>query len=105
MIKNDEEFECVFCHKIVPKLKYTSRNHCPYCLHSLHVDNIPGDRANMCRGIMEPIEVTPDSKKGYVITFRCTKCGAIKNNKMADDDDYNLILNVAKFHASNIKIK
>ena len=54
---------------------------------------------------MEPIEVTPDSKKGYVITFRCTKCGAIKNNKMADDDDYNLILNVAKFHASNIKIK
>lgn len=105
MIKRDEEFECVFCHKLVPKLKYTSRNHCPYCLHSIHVDNMPGDRANNCHGIMEPIEVRSDSKKGFIITFRCTKCGEIKNNKMADDDDYARVLNVAKFHASNIKIK
>ena len=37
-VKNDEEFICDNCGKRVPKLGYSSRNHCPYCLHSKHVD-------------------------------------------------------------------
>ena len=39
----DEEFVCENCGKKVPKLGYSCRNHCPYCLHSKHVDKNPGD--------------------------------------------------------------
>ena len=42
--KIDEEFICENCGKKVKKLGYTCRNHCPYCLHSKHVDVNPGDR-------------------------------------------------------------
>ena len=96
MIKNDNSFVCQKCGKQVPPLKYTSRNHCPYCLHSIHIDNVPGDRANTCLGIMEPIDVEPNSKKGYIITFRCTKCKEVKRNKMADDDDYDTLLKMTR---------
>ena len=96
MIKNDNGFICENCGKDVPPLKYTSRNHCPYCLHSIHIDNIPGDRANTCLGIMEPIDVEPSSKKGYIITFRCKKCKEVKRNKMADDDDYDKLLSITR---------
>ena len=96
MIKNDNGFICENCGKDVPPLKYTSRNHCPYCLHSIHIDNIPGDRANTCLGIMEPIDVEPSSKKGYIITFRCKKCKEVKRNKMADDDDYDKRLRITR---------
>lgn len=96
MIKNDSGFTCQNCGKEVTPLKYTSRNHCPYCLHSIHIDNVPGDRANTCLGIMEPIAVEPNSKKGYIITFRCTKCKEVKRNKMADDDDYDRLLSIVR---------
>lgn len=44
----DEEFICENCCKEVSKLGYSCRNHCPYCLHSKHVDINPGDRAEEC---------------------------------------------------------
>ena len=53
--KNDEDFVCLNCKKQVSKLQYTSRDHCPYCLYSLHIDHIPGDRKNKCLGLMKPI--------------------------------------------------
>lgn len=40
----DEEFICEHCGQHVPKLGYSCRNHCPYCLYSKHVDVNPGDR-------------------------------------------------------------
>ena len=51
--KNDNGFICKNCGFEVQPLGYSSRNHCPNCLHSLHVDINPGDRANECGGIME----------------------------------------------------
>ena len=96
MIKNDNSFICVNCGKSVEKLEYTSRNHCPYCLHSLHVDIIPGDRANSCKGVLEPIGVENNSKKGYVIVFKCKKCHAITRNKSANDDDFDVMLEIAR---------
>ena len=47
-VKNDDEFICENCGKKVTKLGYSSRNHCPYCLHSKHVDIKPGDRMETC---------------------------------------------------------
>ena len=93
--KLDEEFVCDNCGKKVPKLGYTSRNHCPYCLHSKHVDKNPGDRAEECHGDLEPIRMEIDSKKGYVIIFRCKKCGSIRRNKAAKDDNMDLLIKLS----------
>ena len=102
--KNDSGFTCVNCGKEVLPLGYTSRNHCPFCLHSLHLDVNPGDRASDCGGVLEPIFAEIDAKKGYVIVSRCKKCGAERRNKAAHEakvqpDDMNLIikLSVRKF--------
>ena len=62
-IKNDESFECINCHKKVEKLKYTSRDHCNFCLHSIHVDIMPGDRKNSCKGLLVPKYIETTSKK------------------------------------------
>lgn len=103
MKKNDCGFVCVNCGKQVEKLNVTSRNHCPYCLHSLHVDIVPGDRANPCKGILKPIAIETSAKKGYVIVFKCDKCGEITRNKSADDDDFEKLLEVAKNNARNLR--
>ena len=92
--KNDAGFICLNCGKKVSPLKYTSRNHCPYCLYSLHADIVPGDRKNPCMGLLAPIlsEPSADLKKGYIITFKCEKCGNTVRNKAAADDDINLLI-------------
>ena len=94
----DEEFICENCGKTVPVLGYSCRNHCPYCLHSKHVDVNPGDRAEKCHGTLEPIQVELDSKKGYVIIFKCKQCGAIRRNKAAKDDEMDLIIQLTARH-------
>ena len=71
--KIDEEFICEHCGKKVEKLGYTCRNHCNNCLYS---------------------KVELDSKKGYVIVYRCQKCGAIRKNKAAEDDNMELIISL-----------
>lgn len=91
--KNDSGFICSNCNKEVMPLGYSSRDHCPYCLASIHVDVFPGDRANTCKGIMLPQNITTNSK-GYVINYKCTKCGELHNNKAASDDDFETILKV-----------
>ena len=100
MVKNDNAFECVNCGAKVDKLGVTSRNHCPHCLYSLHVDIIPGDRANPCKGLLVPIAVENNPKKGYVIVFKCSKCGAITRNKSAPDDDFEQLLHIAQNNAN-----
>lgn len=100
-VKNDSGFICANCGKEVLPLKYTSRNHCPYCLHSLHVDVMPGDRKNECKGLLKPINVEVSGKKGYVIVHKCTKCGKICKNISASDDDFDEILKIVKQYSSN----
>ncbi len=94
-VEIDEEFICENCGKKVPQLGYSCRNHCPYCLHSKHVDKNPGDREEQCHGDLEPVSLEIDSKKGYVIVFRCKKCGAIRKNKSAKDDNMDLIIDLS----------
>ena len=95
--KNDSGFVCANCGAQVEPMGSSSRNHCPKCLCSLHVDNNPGDRANPCRGIMRPVAVETDPKKGYVIVHKCDKCGAVKRNRAAygiknQPDDLNMLI-------------
>ena len=94
--KNDAGFICVNCKKEVAPLGYTSRNHCPHCLFSLHVDIMPGDRQNTCGGFLEPFLTEPsaDLKKGagYIILFRCVKCGVKIRNRAANGDNIKLLI-------------
>ncbi len=90
----DEEFICENCHKKVNKLNYTARDHCPYCLYSKHLDIMPGDRQNKCHGLLEPIGIEK-YKNTYKIIYKCQKCNIIHKNIMAEDDDYNLIIQLS----------
>ena len=91
----DEEFVCENCGYNAKKLGYSCRNHCPKCLFSKHVDINPGDREENCHGLLEPIGLEINGKKGYVIIFKCQKCGAIRKNKAAEDDNMELLINLS----------
>ena len=96
--KIDEEFICDHCGYKVEKLGYTSRDHCPKCLYSKHVDVNPGDRQENCHGDLKPISVEINPKKGYVIIYQCEKCGVIRKNKAAEDDNMELIIQLTAEH-------
>lgn len=92
--KNDDSFICLNCGKKVEKLGYTSRDHCPHCLVSLHIDVKPGDRMNDCLGTLTPYDIEYNGNKGYVILYKCEKCGKFHRNKSASDDNFQTILKV-----------
>ena len=89
--KLDDNFICENCNQKVEKLGYTSRDHCPFCLYSKHVDINPGDRANECKGLLKPIEIEK-FKDSYKIIYKCEKCNKIHKNIIASDDDFDLII-------------
>lgn len=91
----DEGFICEHCGKEVKPLGYTSRDHCPYCLYSKHVDINPGDRENPCKGLLKPIEIEK-FKDTYKIVYQCEKCKAPHKNIIAKDDDMNRIIEISK---------
>lgn len=90
----DEDFKCLVCKTEVHALEYTARDHCPNCLCSIHVDINPGDRACMCHGILKPIDIEKGKKDTYKIIYQCEKCGMVKKNKAAIDDNMDMILKV-----------
>jgi hypothetical protein len=71
------------------------RNHCPRCLWSHHVDQLPGDRASDCGSPMRPVGVRHHSAKGFQLIHRCERCGATSVNRVASGtdqpDDWTLI--------------
>lgn len=88
-IAREEPFVCEHCGTAVePLLKGTYRDHCPKCLCSKHVDRDgPGDRLSACQGLLEPVGIDQDGKKGFVIQYRCSKCKKSSRNRAAQDDD------------------
>ncbi len=91
-----------------------NRNHCPFCLHSKHLDlNIPGDRDSSCGGDMKPIALT--FKKGKVdkydkyvqgevmVVHQCSKCKKLRVNRIAADDEPEAILEVFE-NSKNLKL-
>ena len=90
-IKNTEDFTCDNCGAKVDGSGYT--NHCPKCLYSKHVDNVPGDRANLCGGLMAPARVEYKSGE-YSIVHKCLRCGAEKRNKTSLDDNFDELVRI-----------
>ena len=71
------------------------RNHCPWCLYSLHLDFEPGDRAAECGALMEPIAVWVRRKDEWCLIHRCLACGALSSNRVASDDQELVLLSIA----------
>lgn len=94
----DGAFACVACGRVVPGETAGSRhrNHCPWCLTSLHVDLRPGDRACPCRGAMEPVAVWVRGGGEWALIHRCRRCGALRSNRVAGDDDEGALLALAR---------
>ena len=90
----DENFICENCNKEVEKLKYSARDHCPFCLYSKHVDVNPGDRSNNCKGLLEPIGIEK-FKDTYKIIYKCKKCSKLHKNIAAKDDDIEKIIELS----------
>ena len=90
----DEEFICENCEQQILPLGYTARDHCPHCLYSKHVDIMPGDRANTCKGLLKPIGIEK-FKDTYKIIYKCDKCHQEHKNIMANDDNYDLIIKLS----------
>lgn len=93
-------FVCKKCHKRNDDHFPSPRNHCKYCLYSLHVDQrIPGDRLSTCKGLMPPIRVEYSAKKGYSIIHHCNICHHENKNKTIPDDNFELITLLSIQHA------
>ena len=94
---SEKQFICRYCGRTVsadvPGTGH--RNHCPWCLRSVHLDNQSGDRASSCSGIMEPIAVSIRRGKEWLLIHRCNKCGALKENRIAGDDNEWALLSLA----------
>ncbi len=89
-------FICFYCKEKVslqaPGTK--NRNHCPFCLHSLHVDEQVGDRKSSCNGDMTPIGKVLKLDGEEVIVHECVKCGFQRKNRIAGDDSLDLVENL-----------
>ena len=93
----DAAFICEHCSQTVsPEVAGTHhRNHCPRCLWSLHVDVAPGDRRCGCKGEMEPIAVSVRYNGEWAIVHRCKRCGGMRINRIAGDDNELALISLA----------
>ncbi len=71
------------------------RNHCPWCLWSLHLDDKPGDRASDCRGGMEPIAICARPDGEWLVVHQCQSCFTVHVNRIAGDDSERELLALA----------
>lgn len=92
-----QAFICEHCSTGVlpPEFGTSHRNHCPRCLWSRHVDLRTGDRMSVCRGLMEPIGVWVTHNNEWSLIHRCVKCGYIRTNRIAGDDNPELLMELA----------
>ena len=90
-------FFCAACGGFVPLDGAGSRhrNHCPHCLSSVHLDREPGDRAEECGGVMEPVSVWVRKNGEWAVIHRCRRCGAFHSNRVAADDNPVKLMSIA----------
>lgn len=94
---SEGDFSCVHCGCPVSADGGGTRhrNHCPRCLWSRHLDQVPGDRAAACGSPMEPIGVWVRDGGEWALVHRCRGCGALSSNRVAADDSSALLLSIA----------
>lgn len=90
-----EDFKCERCGTNVIGNGYT--NHCPECLWSKHVDINPGDRQELCHGLMEPIYLEAKRAGGFEksrLLHRCIRCSSERWNKTSSNDSFDSLLRI-----------
>ncbi len=94
--KNETEtpqpFVCANCNHVVTPFSIGNRNHCPNCLFSLHTDIFPGDNANACHGLMQPVGTLQTEEGVMLVVHKCHNCGKSARAMVALDDNYEVIL-------------
>jgi RNHCP domain len=91
----EQGFKCGHCKRFIGPLPSGGhhRNHCPVCLFSRHVDaERSGDRGSQCRSLMEPIGAFQRPNGEHVLVHRCLGCGFERFNRIAADDNFELVL-------------
>lgn len=58
------------------------------------MDVNPGDREEKCGGMMKPISALLKSG-GNMIIHRCVKCGFERNNRVAEEDDFDTLVKIS----------
>jgi hypothetical protein len=83
----NDAFECGRCGcSVVPLSRGGFRNHCPECLWSRHVDDVPGDRASSCGGLMRPERLEGSPGSGWYLVHVCAECGFSRRSLTAEND-------------------
>jgi hypothetical protein len=101
------DFKCIHCQQMISAdialSGVNNRNHCPYCLHSRHLDLYEaGDRLSACKGAMKPIALTlkrTHNKYGLnrgelMLVHQCVECGKVSANRIAADDIADYLLEI-----------
>lgn len=94
-VEISKPFKCRHCKSFIglPLTGGRQRNHCPNCLHSLHVDGkTPGDRASDCGSLMAPVATFFRPNGEQVVLHRCLGCGFERYNRIAADDSPLLLM-------------
>lgn len=93
----EESFTCKHCGRLVTpgEAGTEHRNHCPWCLHSVHLDIEPGDREADCGSLMEPVAVWVRKGGEWAIVHRCRRCGWLSSNRIAADDSPVKLMSIA----------
>ncbi len=90
---SQSSFVCQHCLRKIPLVApgTRNRNHCPFCLYSLHVDVETGDRQAVCKGLMPAVGklYKPDGEE--VLVHKCAKCSLVRKNRIAGDDSFELV--------------
>lgn len=91
--KTVENFVCEHCGHDNVGTGFT--DHCERCLWSKHVDIDPGDRREECGGMMEPVELGSKNNEARIME-KCLKCGFARWSRVQPNDDFEVVLKVAK---------
>ena len=105
-LPRNESFICENCRRYVKSIRFggSYRNHCPFCLWSKHVDkDTPGDRLSNCHGLMSPIGVFTRRTGEYVLVSKCQKCGEVRYNRIAGDDNFSMVLSLSTIPLKLVK--
>ena len=85
--RRDEAFVCARCGAGASPGGARVRDHCPACLHGLHVDGlVPGDRAAACGGLLTPTGLERRGEE-LVLTHTCAVCGVVRRVRAHPEDD------------------
>jgi DNA-directed RNA polymerase subunit RPC12/RpoP len=95
MKKVVENFKCEVCGAEVKGDGTT--DHCPKCLWGKHVDEeIPGDRASMCKGLMKPIR--SEYRNGqFRIYYKCQSCNHDFWVREGEGDNREILVELTKY--------